>query len=396
MYLRRSPGNIVHKNLACPVPGDGANTSQHLAIVIDTLAGGGAEQAMLRLASTLITMGHDVKLIVIKPIVSHQVPDNIQPIFVHPAGGKRGIKFLYYRQTANALQRILDKLDQQHAIRAVLSVLPETDKITRHLQKYPVFHCIRNNIYHGLVKNRNNPFSRWSKTQKLLYIYNDSHLLFVSSGAERDMLETIGVKAKSSRVIYNPYPIEDIQTLSQAHDVEYSDYFIHVGRFNRPKRHDKLLSIYAESALDKPLLLMGEGNAEETDRIQNLIQQFNLQNKVHIIGFKKNPFPYIRNANALLLTSDHEGFPNVIAESLICGTPVIAFDCPSGPSEILDGELAEYLIPFNDQLAFIAKLKHISQNKPRIPAKIANIRKFSADKIAEQYIEAIIELADDE
>jgi glycosyltransferase involved in cell wall biosynthesis len=56
-----------------------------------------------------------------------------------------------------------------------------------------------------------------------------------------------------------------------------------------------------------------------------------------------------------LLTSEREGLPTVIIESLICGTPVISTDCPSGPREILTGELAEWLVPVNKLIILAGK-----------------------------------------
>jgi glycosyltransferase involved in cell wall biosynthesis len=59
---------------------------------------------------------------------------------------------------------------------------------------------------------------------------------------------------------------------------------------------------------------------------------------VHLLGFKENPYPYLKNADYLVSTSNAEGFPNGIAEAMCLGKPVIATNCQSGPAEILTGE----------------------------------------------------------
>lgn len=360
-------------------------------IVIDTLSGGGAEQVMLRLASTITAMGHCVKLIVIRPMVSHKIPDGIEPIFVHGAEKQRGLKFLYYRQTANDLKKILDGLNTTQPIDAVISNLPETDRITRHLRGYRVFHCIHNSFSHSQIDTKKGLIKRWLKKNQLQNLYNGKHLIFVSGGAKEDLEQNVGVKPASSRVIYNPFPIKEIQQLAEAHPVDYQNYFLHLGRFNRQKRHDKLLQIYAESGLTNPLLLMGEGTVEQTGAIKQLIHKYGLENRVVITGFKKNPFPYIRHAIALLLTSDYEGLPTVMIEALLCGTPVVSYDCPSGPKEILADNLNEFLIPFNASAAFIAKIKALAENPQRIPPGAAGLERFDANHVAEQYIKRLTE-----
>lgn len=350
---------------------------------------------MLRLAATLKEMGHNVKLIVISPRVSHQVPDNLNITFVNEAEQKRGIKYFYYRRTAKSLQTLLDKINQTQPIDAILSNLPETDRITRYLTRYPIFHCIHNSLYQGQIKNQKSRFKRWQRKKRLQALYNNKHIIYVSAGARLDLEQHAGIKPASSHIIYNPFPIAEICRLSEEHPVKYRDYFIHIGRFNRQKRHDKLLRLYAESGVNNPLILMGEGSDEQIDEVKQWIKQYGLEERVIISGFSKNPFPYIRHASALLLSSDFEGFGNVLVEALICGTPVISFDCPSGPKEILTGELQEFLIPFDDTAAFIEKIRQLARNPRRIKPETAQINRFAAGAIANRYLDVISKIARD-
>lgn len=366
----------------------------HLVIVIDTLSGGGAEKTMLRLASTLIEMGHQVEFIVISQVVSHAIPENISLQFVYSDKIKRGFKALYYFKTAQKLQGMLDEINSRTPIDAIFSVLTETDRITRHIKKYQVFHCIRSNLYEGIVKARKGALKQWIKKNKIKNIYKNKHLFFISKGAEAEVIDMIGARPASSAVIYNPYPISEIQSLAKQTSIDFDNYFIHVGRFSYPKRQDKLLAIYAASGLKNPLILMGEGSNQETDKIRNLISEYQLESQVHLIDFQKNPFPYIKQAIALLLTSDHESLSNVLIEALICGTPVVAYDCPCGPREILTGELKEFLIPFDDAKAFIEKLKSLSNNRNRVMPETANLERFEAKSIANQYLQQIRKIAD--
>jgi N-acetylgalactosamine-N,N'-diacetylbacillosaminyl-diphospho-undecaprenol 4-alpha-N-acetylgalactosaminyltransferase len=118
-------------------------------------------------------------------------------------------------------------------------------------------------------------------------------------------------------------------------------YVLAVGRLdNSTKQFDKLIEAYSNSMLveDKiPLYIIGEG--KDRANLEEKIKQLKLEDLVHLEGFKKEVFSYMKSANFLVMSSYVEGFPNTLLESLVVGTPVISFDCPSGPSElIIDGE----------------------------------------------------------
>jgi len=70
-----------------------------------------------------------------------------------------------------------------------------------------------------------------------------------------------------------------------------------------------------------------------------------------VAGFRSNPYPWMRACDLLVLSSDREGMPNVLVEALACGTRVVSTDCPSGPREVLRGDLARWLVPCRDPQA---------------------------------------------
>ena len=66
---------------------------------------------------------------------------------------------------------------------------------------------------------------------------------------------------------------------------------------------------------------------------------------VQLPGFVENPFAHMRRARVVVLSSVFEGFGNVLVEAMACGTPVVSSDCPSGPSDVLDGGRFGRLVP---------------------------------------------------
>ena len=76
------------------------------------------------------------------------------------------------------------------------------------------------------------------------------------------------------------------------------------------------------------LTLLGEGPLRP--ELERLAQQSGVADRVHFVGFQKNPYPFFAQADAFVLSSRYEGFPNVVLEALACGTPVIATPAPGG------------------------------------------------------------------
>ena len=168
--------------------------------------------------------------------------------------------------------------------------------------------------------------------QRMIDIYAKHPCVCVSEGAQKDFIKSFG-HITPTAAIHNPIDKDSIQKQAAAFVPEYHNYIIHVGSFKDAKRHDVLVKAYAKTDQSMPLLLLGQGkHKSETER---LVTELSLEGKVMFLGFRDNPFPYIKNAQFKILTSDWEGFALVIAEALVLGTPVISTNCPSGPSELL-------------------------------------------------------------
>jgi glycosyltransferase involved in cell wall biosynthesis len=160
------------------------------------------------------------------------------------------------------------------------------------------------------------------------------------------------------------------------------------GRLVTQKDHETLLRALAihRQRLDSRLIILGSGPL--TAPLQALSGHLGLRESVDFVGFQPNVLPYIRQADAFVLSSRCEGFGNVIVEALGCGTPVISTDCDHGPSEILDrGRYGVLTEPRNPE-AMADAMDQIRTLRERFPAEMLRQRAgdFSYAACASRYM----------
>jgi exopolysaccharide biosynthesis WecB/TagA/CpsF family protein len=163
----------------------------------------------------------------------------------------------------------------------------------------------------------------------------------VSKGVADDLAITAGIPRRLIDVIYNPVIGRDFS--DRLHQPPPHDWlhdrkcpvFVFAGRLTEQKDPATLLSAMAKLMPHRAarLIVLGEGTL--LSALEAMAVDLGIASQVAFVGFQRDPLPWIRHADALVSTSRYEGLGNVIIEALACGTPVIATDCPHGPSEIL-------------------------------------------------------------
>jgi len=110
---------------------------------------------------------------------------------------------------------------------------------------------------------------------------------------------------------------------------------------------------------------------------------------VDMPGFDPNPFRYMKRAGVFVLSSRYEGLPNVLIQAMACGCPVVSTDCPSGPSEILDGGRYGVLVPVDDVEALAYAMAQALAGKVA-PAPTEWLEQFRVEVVAEQYLRVML------
>ena len=136
---------------------------------------------------------------------------------------------------------------------------------------------------------------------------------------------------------------------------------------------------------------MGEGTLK--NELITKINCLSIQDNVIFQGFQTEIFEYYYNASVTALSSHFEGFPNVLIESITVGTPVVAFDCPSGPSEIVIDGVNGFLVEYMNVEELAEKLCTTLEHNWdfRSIQETSNI--YSPDVITKKYIDTIEEVA---
>lgn len=180
-----------------------------------------------------------------------------------------------------------------------------------------------------------------------------NEIVCVTDALADELHEHFGISKSRLTTIYNFYEIDDI--LNKSNEVLTTEeaaifskpVIITSGRLHVAKEQDKLIKTLktVKQSVDARVMILGDGELKEP--FIELCNQLGLNAcnwqkekrtdaDVYLMGFQHNAFKFYKHSKLFALTSSWEGFPNVLAEALICGIPVVSTDCPTGPREILN------------------------------------------------------------
>lgn len=318
---------------------------QTIVLAIFTLQGNGAERFALTLAKGLIDAGHEAHIVYFKNIIDLPIPEGVKLHFFDYQKYRAIPKFMRAGFAAKAFDRFVIKNIGTPDL--VLSNLFPVDFVLSKSQ-LPNVHLVIHNTTSLEYGERLEGMRK-----QLDKVYLAKPCVAVSKGVEKDFIEVFGSESRIT-TIYNPIDIKQVVSTANEYvpDID-APYIVNVGKFKQQKRHDILIKAYAKANIQETLVLVGTGELLEASK--KLVKDLGIEDKVVFTGFKKNPYPYIKHAKLMVVSSDFEGFSIAILEALALGTPIISTDCPSGPSEILE---QQQLVPVRniDEMAIKIKL----------------------------------------
>jgi glycosyltransferase involved in cell wall biosynthesis len=213
----------------------------------------------------------------------------------------------------------------------------------------------------------------------------------LSEGVRQELIADYALQAASSVTIHNPVEVEALVAEAKKAAVppieKDGPWIMGVGRLIRQKGFDRLIRAVAQLRRpDVRLVLVGEG----PDREALAAQARDAGITLIMPGFVREPTHWLAHADVFALSSRWEGFGHVIVEAIAAGAPVVAFDCPHGPRDIIRNRETGILLPDGDEAAFsraIAELLDDRDLARRLSAAaLQDAARFSSARIAEQYL----------
>lgn len=188
------------------------------------------------------------------------------------------------------------------------------------------------------------------------------------------------------RVIPNPAFPAAVSAAKEERPRDGKKTLLAMGRLETEKGFDFLLQAFSRVAPRQPswsLDIWGQGPLRST--LEALANDLNLGERVRFRGFTQHPIRVMQRADLFVLPSRFEGFPNVLLEAMACGLPVVTFNCPTGPSQIIRHGVDGVLVPPSDVGALIATLDRMMGDeveRKRLACKAPEvIQRFSAKRI---------------
>ena len=188
----------------------------------------------------------------------------------------------------------------------------------------------------------------WQKKLEWQLVFKNRHLACVSSGvldSAQEAFKKGEIEPKSLRVITNPCPVEQINALAQEADpdIPSEPYILNVARLVPQKGHALLLEAYKQSGIVHKLVIVGEGPLR--NELEEKAKALGIADRVFFAGKRRNPYPWMKQAELFVLASEYEGLGIVLTEALACNTPIMAVESRGGVRDVFRGELEDFLTP---------------------------------------------------
>lgn len=229
---------------------------------------------------------------------------------------------------------------------------------------------------------------------KILYPYA-KRIICVSPTIQTELFSTL--KLSKSKLFFIPNPI-DIKRASRLAREQCPHpwcqdksvpLLVSVGRLVQSKGFDTLIAAVSELQKTRAVRLIIAGDGPLKTELSRQISESNCNHCIDLIGYTDNPYSYIESAKIFVLSSNWEGFVNVLLEAIALGKQVVSTNCRSGPSEILDHGKFGRLVPVRDVSSMITAIES-ELDISRDPSAIKNrARVFDLPFIAKHYLDLL-------
>lgn len=361
-----------------------------VTLVMPSLDIGGVERVMLRLADGLIRYGFAVDLVTANgsgPLKS-EIPPGVHLVdFQSSRVIKTFPQLIRYLCQARP-NAIISAKDYQNIVTLLAA------RVANHIDNI----IVTTHIDVSVEWTRNKSLKNLIIPYLVRYTYPwAKSVVAVSNGVKWSLVRMTGLPAEKIAVIYNPVVTSEI--LIRAEEPLAHPWFmpgeppviLSAGRLTAQKDYPTLIKAFAivRRKHEARLVILGDG--EERSKLEKLVANLGLKEDVDLLGFVQNPYKYMKRSSVFVLSSLWEGLPVALIEAMACGCPVISTNCPSGPSEILEGGKWGSLVPIGDTDSLAKAILHTLAFPPDRRQIQERGLQFSLDRAVLSYLELICE-----
>ncbi|MGV6817652.1 MAG: glycosyltransferase [Thiotrichales bacterium] len=364
--------------------------SKKLCILVSFSGDGGVELVIARLVEQFIKQpGLDVDLLLIKARGKHldKLPEAARIIKLKANSSSMATAEVVAYLRAEKPDVILAAKDRAGRLALRARKRSEIDA--------PVYLQIHSTLSASM---KNKPaLARWWRYRQARHTYIDAQRIFtVSDGVAADLQQITGLPASQFATVRNPLIMPGLLELAEGpaqHPwlVEGHEHpvILSAGRFTRQKDFATLIRAFARlrERQKARLIILGEGPLQQ--EIQALIDELKCADAIALPGWQDNPYLWMRQADLFVLSSAWEGLGNVLVEALAVGTPVVSTDCPSGPSEILQGGKIGPLVPVGDVPALALAMQSALRSPPDANLFFDAITAYHVEASAGRYLSSM-------
>lgn len=321
----------------------------NVMIIQKSLSGGGAERVATNLASCLSEKCNVVQVVICGSLNTYGSTAKMIDLGMPMNKGKLVLPWHYKVYTA------VKKLKKEYNITHSISFMTEPD----------LANVLSKGKEKVIISCRNKQSSSSPTKIHLLknrWVFSKADaIVSLSKMIKQDLIEVFHVDNDVITPIYNPCYIDEIQkSIQEGHFIDDEEKFfkenkgrivISAGRLSEQKGQWHLIRAFHEvlkTVPDAKLVILGQG--DERVYLQSLVEKYRITENVRFLGYKKNPYPYLANADLFAFSSVYEGLGNILVECMACGVPIVSVDCPYGPKELLDPQ--NYDKPFVDKVTY--------------------------------------------
>ncbi|MBV5315335.1 MAG: glycosyltransferase [Prolixibacteraceae bacterium] len=354
-----------------------------VCLLINTLDSGGAEKVCTTIGNELANKGYKVDLWVRKSeetTLSKILDKRINVSYMNRDRVRKSIipliKLIKSRKPEIILVFDIEFLIFIHLLRSILNF--NFKIVARSINTLSIAYKDQKGFWKKLI---------WIPLAKYFLNRTDT-IIAQSSGMKNDLINYFNIPQSKIKLIHNPAINLDLNDNSKQLINKDRLEFVFIGRLFPPKGIFYLIEAFNIALKIEPkihLTIVGEG-PEKTKLIEE-VKRLKIEDSISFAGFQSNPKLYYQKSIATVLTSIYEGFPNVLVESIAEGTPVISFNCPSGPIDIIEPEVNGILVEYLNIQRFADAIIDIATAKIKFDYfKVKeSAKKFDLDQIVKQY-----------